>query len=193
MRDLSTLVLGLVLLLAGCETTTVTSEPDRPEATDTDVDGDGQPDDTEPQGQQTAAVGDAITLQGADDELQVSVTVDEMIDPATPGNDFDDPGEGRRYVALRLTLANVGDVDYSDSPGNGATLIDASNQQYDVAILGGDLAECQSLGSSVTMPPGDTRTGCIGFALPADAAPDRFQFVLDSGFGPQTAVWRLAG
>ncbi|MFB4272893.1 DUF4352 domain-containing protein [Nonomuraea sp. GTA35] len=82
-----------------------------------------------------AAVGGAITLQGLDPGLKMQVTVARLIDPAT-GDQFSKPKSGNRLVAVEVTLANVGEAVYDDSPTNGALLIDGEGQQFRTTFHG---------------------------------------------------------
>jgi len=200
----SVAMLVLVLALAACEAPEVTTTADpnddladattEPEPTATDepaaeptTDPEPEPADEptdEPTDEDiTAQVGDAITLRGNDADLQV-------IDPAT-GGEFMEATDGHRYVAVDVQLENVGGSPYSDSPDNGAQLIDVDNRQHNTTFA--EVGECQTFGGSVTMPPGDTRAGCMIFEVPEGVELRSFQFTLDSGFAPQTGVWELGG
>jgi hypothetical protein len=91
---------------------------------------------------------------------------------------------GRRKIELTV----VGDSRYSDSPTNGAYLIDADGQQFDADITS---PVGPSFGGSSKIASGDSRTGFVTFELPKNAKPATFQFALDSGFGPETDEWEL--
>lgn len=58
----------------------------------------------------------------------------EVIDPAKAQRFFG-PGKNERLVAVRLRVENVGTLPYSDSPSNGAVLIDTADQGYDASML----------------------------------------------------------
>lgn len=137
----------------------------------------------------TAAVGGAITLQGTDPGLKMTVTVNQLVNPAAPAQDFMKPKTGNRFVAVQVTLANVGQAVYSDSPTNGAMLIDGEGQQYQAAIY--DVREGQSFGGSATINAGDSRKGMIVFEVPESAKLAKFQFALNSGFADQKGEWTL--
>ena len=94
-----------------------------------------------------AAVGGAITLQGSDPGLQVAVTLTKIVENAKPKNDFSKPETGDRFFAVQLILNNTGQVAYSDSPTNGAYLIDAEGQQYSSTY--GEVREGVSFGVPV--------------------------------------------
>lgn len=137
----------------------------------------------------TARVGETISLAGLK-ELKVAVTLIKVAVPATPAQDFLTPKPGHHYVAVQLTLANEGQTVYSDSPTNGAHLIDAEGQQYSSSF--GEVKEGKAFGGSVTMSGGDTRKGVIVFEVPESAKLAKFQFALDSGFADQKGEWVLS-
>lgn len=131
-------------------------------------------------------VGESRTLEGSD--TSVEVTLVRVLDPATPG-EWDTPDAGHRVVAVELRLANNGDEVYSDSPGNGAVLVDAAYHQYSEGLM--DVSDCQGFGGSVTVAPGDARVGCLTFEVSEGVALSAFQFALDSGFAGDTGRWLL--
>ncbi|SEH00353.1 protein of unknown function [Nonomuraea solani] len=141
------------------------------------------------QGPSTATIGGSITLAGRDPGLQVAVTVVKLINPATPAEDFLKPKSGNKFVALEVTLQNAGQAVYSDSPTNGATLIDGQGQQYRSTVY--RVREGQSFGGSATINTGDIRRGVIVFEVPEAAKLTKFQFALDSGFAEQKGEWTL--
>jgi hypothetical protein len=138
----------------------------------------------------TATVGGSITLQGIDPGLKVTVTVNKLVNPATPEQDFMKPKAGNKFVAVELTLQNAGQAVYSDSPTNGAMLIDGDGQQYRSTIY--DVKEGQSFGGSATINAGDSRKGVIVFEVPEGAKLAKLQFALNSGFAQQKGEWTLS-
>lgn len=136
-----------------------------------------------------AAVGGAITLEGRDPGLKMTVTVNQLVNPAAPAQDFMKPKSGNKFVAVQVTLANVGQAVYSDSPTNGAMLIDGEGQQYRATIY--DVREGQSFGGSATINAGDSRKGMIVFEVPESAKLVKIQFALNSGFADQKGEWTL--
>lgn len=149
-----------------------------------------QQEQSEPAGQEqlAATVGGSITLQGMDPGLKMTVTVARVVDPAT-GDQFSKAKAGNRLVAIELTLANAGDVVYSDSPTNGAMLIDGEGQQYRTTFQ--TVQEGQAFGGSATINKGDSRKGVIVFEVPDGAKLAKLQFGLDSGFAKQKGEWTL--
>jgi hypothetical protein len=136
---------------------------------------------------QKAKLGDAITLEGTDNKMRV--TVSRVTDPL-PAGEFDQAESGNRFVGVQMVLANVGAKTYRDAPSNGAKIVTASDEQADPTILTG--GPCSgSFASDTTIAVGAKRTGCIPFEVPQGHKLKTFQFALDSGFGPQSGEWRL--
>jgi hypothetical protein len=167
---------GTTMGASSCDTST-TSKPDQPGSSG----GDG------PSKSPQAHLGDSITLKGTDTKMKVTVT--RVIDPVHVG-EFDQPSKGRRFIGIQIKLRNVGSKTYKDSPSNGAKLITTGDQQADTALI--TSGDCSStFGSDATISPGSQQQGCIGFEVKKGAQPKRFQFGLDSGFGPQTGEWSV--
>lgn len=139
---------------------------------------------------QQAALGDTLTLHGNDGET-MNVTVNQLLDPL-PVGPVDQADSGDRYVGVQITLKNVGSTAYSDSPGNGSTLLSNTNEQAKTEIVSG--GPCgNDFQSSANIAPGATQQGCIPFELPTGQQAGAFQFTLNSGFADQTGQWSLAG
>ncbi|GAA2856465.1 DUF4352 domain-containing protein [Nonomuraea rubra] len=138
----------------------------------------------------TARVGGTLTVQGMDPGLKVSVTVNRVVNPATPASDFLKPKTGNKLVAVEVTLANAGQAVYTDAPTNGAWLIDGQGQQYRSTLS--NVTEGQGFGGTVTVNAGDSRKGVIVFEVPEPAVLATFQFGLNSGIASQKGEWTLS-
>lgn len=136
-----------------------------------------------------AKIGDTISLKGNERGLKIAVTVVRVSPSAMGKDEFNQPEKGQRFVAVQITLKNVGSIAYDHSPGNGAKLIDVEDQQYDAALT--DVALGPSIGSDVKLGPGSTRKGYLVFSVPKKIKLAKFQFTLDSGLAPQSAEWLL--
>lgn len=181
---------ALAVTLAGCGTQTIVKTVTagaRPTtaaqaATATPASTSGSP--------QQAKIGDTLTLTGEGGET-MAVTVDGVMDPLQVGS-YDQADPGQRFVGVQLALKNVGQVAYSDSPSNGATLLSNTNEQAQGQIVSG--GPCgNDFQSSANIAPGDTQQGCIPFEMPTGEIPATFQFTLNSGFADQTGQWSLKG
>ena len=182
--------LGLALVGCGTETSvktvaeTVTVAAPPTVDVETEEEEEEEEAETEPS---TAAVGDALTLHGNSDELEVRVTLLRVRDNAKSSNEFLQPDAGNRYVAFQLRLENLGSEVYDDSPSNGAAVIDTQDQEFTADFA--NVVE-PALGSP-TIRSGDRRVGWITFEVPKASKLRTFQFTLDSGFAPEAGEWAL--
>jgi hypothetical protein len=137
----------------------------------------------------TASVGSSITLAGNGSGEQMAVTVVKVIGDGQ-GTDYTSPPGGDRLYAVQFRLKDTGSAAYSDSPSNGAEVVDSSGQSYESAP-GDTVSECVSFPSTVNIAPGGLGLGCIVFEVPVKAMITGVQFTLDSGMGPQTGQWKV--
>ena len=137
-----------------------------------------------------AKVGSTITLADIDSGERMAVTVTKIYRHAQPASSFDDPDTGDRLVAVQFRLTDTGSAAYSDSPSNGAEVVDASGQSYQSAIE--NAANCPSFPGTENIAPGASGLGCVVFEVPQAAVITEVQFTLDSGMGPQTGQWNVS-
>ena len=147
--------------------------------------GAGAPDST----QKTAKIGTSITLSGNDSGEQMSVEVTKVIVSATPSDEFNQPPAGDRLYAVQFRLSDTGSAAYSDSPSNGAAVVDSAGQSYQSGLE--TVTGCHSFGGTENIAPGSSGLGCIVFEVPKAAKITQVQFTLDSGLGPQTGQWSV--
>ena len=121
----------------------------------------------------------------------MAVTVTKVYARARPASSFDDPASGKRLYAVQFRLKDTGSAAYSDSPSNGAVVVDAAGQSYQSSL--DNAAECQSFPGTENIAAGASGLGCIVFEVPAKAKITGVQFTLDSGMGPQTGQWDVSG
>ncbi|GGL53128.1 hypothetical protein GCM10014719_63050 [Planomonospora parontospora subsp. antibiotica] len=119
--------------------------------------------------------------------MHVAVTVTRVIDNATPANQYTKPKVGHRFAAIEITLKNVGQAVYSDSPTYAGTLIDAEGQQYRSTYS--DVTEGASFGGAVTIARGDERKGVIVFEVPTSVKLAKLQY--GPAIGLQKGEWAL--
>ncbi|WP_344980578.1 DUF4352 domain-containing protein [Streptosporangium fragile] len=134
-----------------------------------------------------AKVGETITVKGLQPGVEVAVTLDRFIGNATPSSQFLKPKDGNRYVAVELTVKNVGQEVYTDSPIVGGALIDSEGRQHQPTLA--EVTEGTSFGGSITVNRGDIRKGLIVFEVPASATPAKLQFGVAVGW--QKGEWAL--
>lgn len=139
---------------------------------------------------ETAAIGDSLSLKGNEEGVEMRVTVVQLTYPAPPKNALFGFHQGSVLAGVQIRLENTGTLAYSDSPGNGAKMIDSQDQQYDQTIF--ETSAGPSIGS-VKIAPGDRRVGYLLFEVPNGTQLKTFQFTLDGGYGPETGYWTLSG
>jgi Domain of unknown function (DUF4352) len=141
-----------------------------------------------PTARHRAALSDTLTLTGNGGE-KMAVTVQRVADPVQ-GGPLDQPDPGTRFVGVFIRLANVGQVAYADSPGNGATLLSAAGQQSNDTFLSGG-ACASGFDDNARIASGESETGCIPFEMPTSQQPAEFQFTLSLGLADDTGEWTL--
>jgi hypothetical protein len=132
-------------------------------------------------------VGDAITLQG--EATEVAVTLRRVLDPAPAGPTDRTLRSGARFVGLELTIRNIGEARFDESPLADAELISSRGRGDPVTLIGGPCAT--RFASHLSLRPGDGAEGCIVFELARGARPLELRFALDSGFAPERGSWKL--
>jgi hypothetical protein len=141
-------------------------------------------------GPKLAKLGDTITLSGTSNKERMAVTPTKVLDPLPVGS-FDKPLNPKsRFVGVLVTLKSVGSKTYNDSPGNGATLVTADSQQGDSTIVSEGPCSGQ-FSANANISPGSELRGCIPFEVPGKKPVAKFQFTLESGFGPQSGEWAV--
>ncbi|WP_042376699.1 DUF4352 domain-containing protein [Streptacidiphilus melanogenes] len=134
-----------------------------------------------------AKVGDTIALKGMD--TSADVTVVKIVDNPAGADDYTTPDSGKRFFAVQFRIKDTGSKAYSDSPSNGAKLVDSQGQSYDADVS--DTKAGTSFPATVNLSPGATGLGFITFQVPSNAKITQIQFGLDSGFADQTGQWNV--
>ncbi|ROO85470.1 uncharacterized protein DUF4352 [Actinocorallia herbida] len=173
------LAVALVFGLSGCAPAEVTTNPD----------GGGGGTGQEQGAPSSAKVGDKITLKGMDDNLKVAITVLKPPKTVKATDGFKPSEKGNRFVAVQISLENVGTVVYDDSLLTSSVLLDADGQEYNTTIL--TKISAGPIVDNLKMAPGKKRKGWVVFEMPKKVKPAGLQITLDSGMGPQTGEWKL--
>lgn len=142
-----------------------------------------------PAAPKVATVGDTISLKGVEGG-KLDVTVVKVADNAKSSEEGFVPDAGKRWLGVQFRLVNTGSTAYSDSPGNGAQLVDTQGQQFGTVFA--DITAGPSMSSDVNLKPGAKALGWIVFELPKASKAATVQFAMDSGFSDQTGEWKLS-
>jgi hypothetical protein len=139
-------------------------------------------------GSNQSKVGGSIRLAGS--ASQMRVTAQRVLDPVQVGAADATITKGARFVGVFISLLNVGQTNYDESPLADASLVTSGGAKVlGEQVLGGPCAG--EFASHVKVVPGATRNGCIVFEIPAGQKPAVFQYALDSGFGEEVGMWQL--
>ncbi|WP_051945093.1 DUF4352 domain-containing protein [Streptacidiphilus rugosus] len=138
-------------------------------------------------GSKSAKVGDTIALKGMDSTADVTVV--RIVDNPAGADEFNTPEAGKRFFAVQFRIKATGSKAYSDSPSNGAKVVDSQGQAYEADIS--DTKAGQSFPASVNIAPGGSGLGFIVFQVPSNAKITQIQFGLDSGMADQTGQWNV--
>ncbi|MGC0337837.1 DUF4352 domain-containing protein [Streptomyces sp. SLBN-8D4] len=193
-RTLTFILAGLIATAVGCSsddtvTTTPASSSPTTSASAQPTPSSEAPSTPPPTRAAPAAVGDTLNLTGLENGEALAVTVVKVVDPARPENDYSTPDTGKRFVAVQFRLKNTGAAAYSDSPSNGAKVIDTQGQQFEATYE--DTAAGPGFPGSVALAPGDTALGFITFEVPLNSTITKAQFTMSSGFSGNTGQWTL--
>ncbi|MFD7390198.1 DUF4352 domain-containing protein [Streptomyces sp. NPDC059852] len=143
----------------------------------------------EGKGSGVAKVGDTLALKGMDSGSGLDVTVKKVVDDAKSSDEFFTPESGKRWVGVQFELVNTGSKAYSDSPSNGAQIVDDQGQQFPSVIA--EITAGPSMSSDVRLKPGAKALGWIVFEVPKASKTATVTFAMDSGFAQQVGEWKL--
>jgi hypothetical protein len=138
-------------------------------------------------------LGTPITIRGGHTgptQAVLEVRATSVIDPVSGSPADQALAKGARFVGVLITLRNIGDQTYSESPLSDSKLLAADGSEADpVNLLGGPCGGRFPL--HVTLRPRARAAGCVPFELAGGLQPASFRFALDSGFGPEAGTWDL--
>ena len=134
-----------------------------------------------------AEVGDTLDLTGDDVGARMAVEVTRVVDPAPAADEFSNPDPGDRLVSVQFSLRNTGSAVYSDSPSNGAQIVDSSGQGYDSSF--DNTSAGPPFPAIEHVAPGDSALGYVTFEVPDGVRVAQVQLTLDSGYADDTGQW----
>lgn len=156
------------ILLAGCGSATVNSSPvasttaAAKAAPVTKATVKAAPKTTAPPA--VAHVGSTVAVKGDNEDLNVQLAA--LMDPAPGSDEFTTPDPGKRFIGVKLVIADVGSKAVQDDANNDVSVVGSDNQTYSPDFA--DLAGCTNFNSGTfTLAPGATSTGCVTFDLPS--------------------------
>jgi hypothetical protein len=140
------------------------------------------------QNKEGVGIGESLQFYGG--KLDVTVTVDAVLDPATGGS-YEKPTKGSRFVGIQMTIENNGKEPFDASaPDLSSSLITSSGQAADSAVLL-DSPDCDSNSFSASIPPGQSLTGCIPYEIPEEETAASFQYSPAVVTTSDPGIWTL--
>jgi hypothetical protein len=136
-------------------------------------------------------VGTTIALSGNGSGEKYQVTLTSVVNPATESDGLSLLPSGDVLVAVNLTIKNVGSGIQQESVDDDTKLIDSAGHSYDGYSAFETVSQCQSFSGSITLPPGQSETGCVVFEVPSTDTPSKFQYIPDAGFASSLGEWNL--
>ena len=147
-------------------------------------------------GSTSAANASAVVHVGATQAVsdesgdQASVTLTQVIDPATSDNQYLTPDPGKRFVATVLTIRNTGSSALQGDADSDSTLIGSDNQSYTADFS--SVSECTNFANgSYQLNVGESVNGCVTFQLPIGVSPSKFKYSASGGFGGAFSEWLI--
>lgn len=132
-----------------------------------------------------ARLGQLLRLTGSEDTTDIEVVVSRIADPF-PATAFEEPPPGMRYVVIAIGVRNRSRLRYDDFLSSGAKLITTANTALASTVVG----QCADI-DSISVPRGEVRVGCVGFAVPLRARVRQVEYRANGGLGRETGVWRV--
>ena len=134
----------------------------------------------------TGAIGDAITLTGANIGVRLRVTLTRVFDPATTARP---PREGMRYVGIGLRMVSTGITIHDDVLNAGLLRYGAKGRAS--AVTGVKAGCSHGFQRVVRIEVGARARGCMLFEVPISAHPRQFQLGLEQVPPEAGGRWRL--
>jgi hypothetical protein len=117
----------------------------------------------------------------------LTVTMSQILDPATAGTGSGLPDAGYRFVAVEAALSNTSGGDVGGDANLAMTVRGSDGKTYLANYAA--VAACTNYSyGEIDVPASGTSTGCVVFQLPTGVSVQSVSFSLDSGY-LDTAVW----
>lgn len=132
-----------------------------------------------------ARLGQLLRLTGSEDTTDIEIVVSRIADPF-PAEEFDEPPPGTRFVVVAIGVRNRSPLRYDDNLSNGAKAITTANTSISSTLV----RQCADT-DLVSIPRGEVRVGCVGFAVPFGASVRQVEYRANGGIGRETGVWSV--
>lgn len=131
-----------------------------------------------------AHVGDPLTGDG------YTVTLEQVIDPASGSNEFETPDAGTRFVAAQIQIVDSGSSAISGDANSDVVLLGSDDQDYTPVF--DSLSACTNFDNGeFQLSPSASVTGCVAFQLPNGVTTSEVTFSTNGGFGGGEGIWHV--
>jgi hypothetical protein len=164
----------LALLAASCSTQKSTAS-----------DHAASPPTRQPPASTVAHVGDTLNLMRIG-EQKITVTLLQIINPATVPNGWGDAG--KTYIATKLKITNAGTSTIVGNTNSDVSMVGSDNQSYRADFA--TVTECKDFVDGwFLLAAGASTTGCVVFKFPQGVTPVKVNYVPSSGISHDVGEW----
>jgi hypothetical protein len=115
-----------------------------------------------------------------------TVTLESVIDPAQPANEFAYPGADSRFVGVEFEIRNTGSEVIAGNTAKDSFAQASNGQTYGAVAT--PIVECSDfLWGQYDLPPGDSQTTCVTCGLPYGARLASIELTMAG----RTTAWRV--
>jgi hypothetical protein len=105
----------------------------------------------------------------------VSIQLQQVIDPATPGDQYLTPNTGNRFVGVKVEISNPGTANIQDDANSDFTVIGNNGQIYTADF--DSIAGCTNFNDGeYGLTPNASAIGCVTFQLPTGVTVTKVEF-----------------
>jgi hypothetical protein len=141
----------------------------------------------------TGPVGTTYKVTGTDsngNNTAYSVTLDKVLSPAAPDNEFDAASSGKHLVGAEFTIIGISGTSSDDADND--TEAQGSDKQLYQPAFDGIAAGTNFNSGDFNVAPSATEVGWVVFEIPNSVKVASIQWNPSSGFSGGTATWTIA-
>jgi hypothetical protein len=134
-----------------------------------------------------AHVGDALNLMRIG-EQKITVTLLQVINPATVPNGWGDAG--KTYIATKLKITNAGTSSIVGNTNSDVSVVGSDNHSYRADFA--TVTECKDFVDGwFLLAAGASTTGCVVFKLPQGVTSVKVKYAPSSGISHDVGEWLI--
>ena len=138
-----------------------------------------------PASKPVAHVGDTLNLMRIGAQ-KITVTLLQIINPATVPNGWADAG--KTYMATKLKITNAGTSTIVGNTNSDVSVVGSDNQSYRADFA--TVTECKDFVDGwFLLAAGASTTGCVVFKFPQGVTPVKVNYVPSSGISHDVGEW----